>query len=249
MENFMKKALFFVGLFVSFLSLSCAQQRTGFKSPEEVVKYIVQNVKNGNFENVLKTSAYYYDDIIDKFDAKEMAKRLNSLYIYPPLNLPKNYHSIIKTRLLGQHSLNIQMFVSSLLLPDEYDEFLEGKVLTLNNNEHLLDLYFSSLDNMKNLNSLELVRMDIIRPDLQFSDMHKQNIEHQKLYYGFDEQIEYIALFKLNNKYYIGGYGFVRYGSNWYILNYISIFLGQSSFGTVRQISEISEYLYECEIE
>ena len=244
----MKKTLVVVGLFFLFSVFSCAQQRGGFKSPEEVVKYLAQNIKTGNFENVLKTSAYYYDDIIAEFNAKEMAKRLNSIQFTNYLNLPNEYHSIIKARSLGQHALNIQMFVSSLLLTDEFSDFLDAEPLILNDNEQLLNRYLSSLSNIQNLNTLELIRMDICMPELQFSDAHKQNIERQKLCYGFDEQIEYTALFRLNNRYYIGGYIFVKYGSNWYILGYNSLFLGQSPLGTVEQISGEDEYLYKCEI-
>ncbi|GMO52619.1 MAG: hypothetical protein Pg6C_18420 [Treponemataceae bacterium] len=244
----MRKAVFGGYLCLAFLSNSCTQQKAGFKTPEDAVHYLVQNVKSGNFENVLKTSSYYYDDIIDKLNAKEYAKRMNLITIPTPLNLPNEYHSLIKARFLGQHALNIQMFVSRLLLPEECGDFLDYKSLDLNTNEQLLDTYFSSLSNLKLLNSLELVRMDVSNPDVQYGERHQKNTEQNKRIYGFDERIEYTALFKNNNGYYIGGYTFGRYGSGWYILDYYSPLANQST-GFVPPISSIEDYLDEYNIE
>jgi hypothetical protein len=240
-----------VGICIFFIVsiMACSQEGYGFESPEDVVKYLVQNIKTGNFENAMKTSVYYYDDNIDKLNAEEYIKWIKAIMFGTPLNVPKEYHSIIKVRFLGQHAMNIQMFVASLLLPEEFNDFLQANPLLLNDNEQLLDKYLSSLSNIKSLNSLELVRMDISNPESQFSDRYKQRVESQKLCYNFDEAIEYTVLFNFNGKYYWGGYNFFRYNNNWYISSYNAILAGQSSFGTVEQISGIEEYLYEFDID
>jgi hypothetical protein len=262
----MKKiAVFLGGLFISVVLCSLigcgvsSEEHTrllsemdivsGFKSPEDVVKYLVQNIRTGNFENAMKTSAYYYDDIIDKLNAEAFAKGLNAILPGSPLSVPKEYRSLIKARFLGQHAMNIQMFIASLLLPEEYSSFSKLTPLMLNGSEQLFDRYFSTLSNITTLNSLELVRMDVSYPESQYSDRHKQYVEKQKLCYNFDEAIEYTALFKLNGKYYWGGYIFYCYNDNWYISYYNASLTGQSSFGAVEQIPGIEEYLYEFDID
>jgi len=244
----MKHSLVFVCAFLCISTIACSQPTSGFKSPEAVVNYFVQNLKNGNFENVIKTSAFNYDRIIDKIDAKEMGKRLMSIQLMTPFNVPKQYHSIIKLRALSQHAFNLQLLVSSLLLPEQFNDFLQAKPIMLSGNEQLLETYLSSLEDIKKLNSLEFIRMDISNPEIQFSDAYKNNIERQKITYGFDEQVEYTVLYKFNNQYYVGGFIFARYGIDWYISNYSAILANQSALGYLEKISGINEYLYEYDI-
>ena len=249
----MKKLFPFICLILSVLFFSCSsqkislQQTSGFKSPQDIVNYLIMNIKTGNFDNTLKTSVFFYDNIIEKLDAKELAKQQFIIHPFNNLNSPKEYHSITKARFLGQHASYIQMFVSSLLLPQEFNDFLEGEPISLLPsspiNEKLLDAYFSSLSNLSDLESLELIRMDITLPKYQFDADFKQTSELGKLIYKYDEIIDYTVLFKMNNKYYSGGYLFFRYGSDWYIANYRSIFGETSAYGSVNLVSGIQEYL------
>jgi hypothetical protein len=246
----MKRLL--TGVCIFFFSLSLAysqiasQQVSGFKFPEDVVKYFVQSIKNGNFDDAIKTSAFYYDRIIDKINAKEMALRLKSIHPLTPFNAPTQYHSFIKLRALSDHALDIQMFISSLLLPEQFEVFLtNAERIVLSDNEQLLDSYLSSLEDIQRLGSLEFIRMDISSPDLQSGNVYKQIIKEREKVYDFDEEVAYTVLYKWNGKYYAGGFTFMKYGISWYVKDYFSSLSGLSSLCTLEPISGIEEYTRE----
>jgi len=246
----MKKLLFCSCLYFSIISLSCSQSQKeiNFNSNEELMKYFIQNIKVGKFENVLKTSIYYYDEIIEKLNAKEQLLRSFSIDHFTQPNLPKEYGSLTKAILLGDYASKVQYFISSLLLPKEFNNSLKEKSAFSFNDALSVDKYMSNMGSLDKLNSLEFVRMDVSYPEFQFSESFKQMNEFTKLVYNFDESVEYLVLLKFENNYYTGDIKFARYGKNWYIFNLYSPFAGTSLLGTLEQVSGIEEYLYNYKI-
>jgi hypothetical protein len=191
----------------------------------------------------MKTSAYYYDNIVSNIDAIEETWFLQAIHPVRTLTLPKEYYPIMKARLLASHASNIQFFISSLLLDEQFRDFLRMQPVPLNGNEDILTLYFSNLSNTASLRSLKLVRLDVYNPEIQFNEINQKNIDIQRSIYHFDERVEYTALYKKDNKYYTGGYVFEKYGASWYISYYYSRFAGNSPLGIAEEISDVEEYL------
>ena len=207
------------------------------------MNYFVNNIKNGNFENVYHTSPFYYDSLIKKISPREMINYFNAIIFQNNGNIPIEYYSIIKYSYLGQYTHELRRLIIGFLLYDEFPEFVSN-LRAFNVNHEILENYFL-LMNIENLRSLELIRMDIYSPSLQFSERSRINTTRQFIIpYGCDDKIEYTVLYTINGIYYIGAITIVKYESNWYIYSFGSIYANISR-GSLIQISSLSEYLIE----
>jgi hypothetical protein len=223
-----------------------SQNNQNFSTPEAVMEYFVNNVKNGNFDNVFLTSPYSDDSLIRKINPREVINYMGHSIFQLDGNIPLEYHLITKYSLLGKFSTGLKRFIFNLLLSEEYPEFAIN-LTPFKVDDSILDNYFALL-NIGNLKTLELIRIDIWRPDLQFSQRAKNDAIRQYINtYGCDEKIEYTVLYKFNEHYYTGGVIFVRYGTNWYIESLHSLYLN-IAIGTLERISGISEYLNKYEV-
>ena len=242
----MKTRIIFIVVFALVTSLVYSQDNQNFNSPETVMRYFVNNIKNGNFENVFRTSPFYYDSIIEKTNPRELINYMNTILFQLDPNLPLQYRSIIKYSLLGIYSAGLKRFIFCLLLSEEYPEL--ANLTPININDTILDSYFSLL-NIQNLQTLEFVRMDVYRSDIQFNERGKNNTIRQYIVpFGCDEKVEYTVLYKINGKYYAGGVILVRYGSSWYI-DSLSGSYSNIGIGSLKQVSGIIEYINEYDIE
>ena len=233
-------------VFLGFSTISCSQSGPEFTTPESVIEYFVQNISVGNFDNAMKTSAYYYDHIINKISSREMALYLNAILPSTQFNAPDQYNTLLKSKALGQLAFQIQYLVSSLLLPEQFDEtFFAFRPVRLSDNEHILDVYFTYLSDTRRLSSLEIIRMDISNPEFQLSDDYIRGSNRLRVVYGFDERVDYSVLYRLNNQYFIGGFVLFRYGNNWYVNEYYSILQNKGPTGRLEKISGIEEYVNE----
>jgi hypothetical protein len=242
----MKKYIFLIIFITIVLSSVYSQNNHNFSTPKAVMEYFVNNVKNGNFDNVFLTSPYSDDSLIRKINPREVINYMGHSIFQLDGNMPLEYHPIIKFNLLGRFSTGLKRFIFNLLLSDEYPEFT-ANLTPFKVDDSILDNYFALL-NIKNFKTLELVRIDLFRPDLQFSQRAKNYAVMQYVNtYGCDEKVEYAVLYKINTKYFAGGIIFVRYGTNWYIESLSSPLLSIGAGHLVR-MSGIDEYLSEYEI-
>jgi hypothetical protein len=257
----MKKALFYLTIFIFLTNLACSSlnsptkivslnsqiesKESGFKSPEDLVEYFVQCIRNGNFGDTLKTSVYYYDENISKIDSKARVKQVNAISMSMSLNLPKQYNELIKIRSLSSHCLNIELLITSILLPERYSEYLEVKPFLFDGDDDLLDFYFYSMADVEKLKTFEFIKLVKYGEEFQSSENYKEYVKKQKSVYGFDDMADYIVLYKCNNTYYVGGFVFVSYNNNWYVFSYSSTISGTSVLGTLEEISGEEEFMYK----
>jgi hypothetical protein len=228
-----------------------SQDNQNFNSPEDVIQYFVTNLKDGNFNNIFHTLPFNNDSLIGKINTIEAIKYFDAFLPQDHANFPIQYYSIIKYNFLGNYAFQIKKFIFNLLLSEEYSKLKKWEPLSIYKNdiinESLINNYFLLLD-LENLETLELVRIDISKPDIQFSERSKRNTERfYKNVYGCDEKIEYIVLYKNNGKYYVGGITVLRYGTNWYIFNLRCEF-DYFEYGSLEQVSGILEYLINYNI-
>jgi hypothetical protein len=212
----MKKKINFMIFFLFIVLKVHSQEIQNFNTPYAVIEYFVDNIKTGNFDNVLFTSPYNYDSLIKRINPGEVINYMGWNLAQLRANIPLQYHSIIKLDLLGLFAIEIKYFIFNLLLSEEYPDFAVN-LKPFSVNDSILDNYFSLMD-VKNLETLELINIDIYKPDIQFSERGKNNTLRQYLKpYGCDEKIEYTVLYKHNGNFYVGGVTVVRYDSNYYI--------------------------------
>jgi hypothetical protein len=246
MEENVKARFFLIVLFTIVLLPAYSQKNLNFNTPEAVMEYFVYNVKNGNFDNVFLASPYSDDSLIRKINPREVINYMGHSIFQLDGNIPLEYHSIIKFSLLGRFSTGLKRFIINLLLTKDFPEFAIN-LTPFKVDDSILDNYFALL-NIENLKTLELIRIDIWRPDLQFSQRAKNTAIMQYVNtYGCDEKLEYTVLYKINEQYFDGGVIFVRYGTNWYIESLNCLYLS-ITIGSLVQMSGIDEYLSEYEI-
>jgi hypothetical protein len=208
-----------INLMIWFLFITLkvySQEVQSFNTPNAVIEYFVDNIKNGNFDNVLLTSPYSYDSLIKRINPREVINYMGANLAQLRGNIPLQYHSIIKLEFLGLYAMEIKYFLFNLLLSEKYPDFA-ADFKPFYGNDSILDNYFS-LMNVENLKTLEIISIDVYKPDIQFSERGKNNTLRQYLNtYGCDEKIEFTVLYKHNENFYLGGIIAVRYDTNWYI--------------------------------
>ena len=130
----MKKALFFVLLFVLSISFSFSQT---YITPEEVIRYFVENIKNGNIDNTIKISIYDKNNLLSKINPTESIKYFNSVILATDyMNLPTQFSTITKYNLLASYASQIKRFIFCLLLDDVFPNTnLNIDVKQVNENE------------------------------------------------------------------------------------------------------------------
>jgi len=178
------------------------------------MEYFINSIKNGNIEQAVQTSPYYYEEIIGKFNVKESITWMAAI-VPTGINMPTEYKVLYKYYQLYGYSRNIQFFIWSLLLHENFPELLQMNPVRINN-DNKIDEYLRQLD-INRLKDIELVRIDLYKPDLQTGDRNKRTKEVQQRIYGFEEQWQYTALFKHNNRFFVGGFTTEKYSGKWYI--------------------------------
>jgi hypothetical protein len=242
MEEEMKKDIFFIILLNFVCLFAFSQNQQNFNKPEIVINYFVDNMKSGNFSNVMNLSPFNNDVLINKINPRDFINLMDTIQFHFDLNMPLQYHSIIKSLLIGRYATGIKAFIFYLLIFENYPE-LANSVPLKNVNDEIINKYFSLL-NIENLKTLEIVRMDVIGPEIQFDERHMNYTLNSYIKpFGCDEKIEYTVLYKNNGKYYVGGVIVLRYGNNWYIESLSSVLLNMGN-GILKRVSNINEYLY-----
>ncbi len=69
------------------------------------------------------------------------------------------------------------------------------------------------------------------------SEQNVENFTKQAKLYGAEEMTERIALYELDSKTFLGGFGLFRYESGWKIVRLYSNLAGMSSYGAAEPAS------------
>ena len=224
---------------VLVVGIFCSNSLYGLSSPEAVIQNFISQMKNANIDAAINLSPFCVDRLVNKITPRENLLYINSLL--PTDNLIFPSASIRKYELLGRYSTQIKFFVYSILLPEEFNQFINYMPMS-NINENIINRFFSAL-NFQNLRSLEIVRFDRSNPEVQFSERGRSYNDNQKKIYGFDERVEYTVLYRLNGKYYVGGMTIVKYGNDWYLLSLNSMCANTPTSGAIELVPGIADYL------
>jgi len=241
----MKKQKLLVIVCLSVIGIFCTNKINALSSPESVFQYFVSYLKNGNIDAVINLSPFIHDNLVKKIDPKAEILYMDTLL--PQDNLIFPIDSIRKYNLLSLYGSQIKGFISSILLPQEFSDYVNYSPVPVNEDENKINRFISAL-NVQNLTSLELIRFDIFSPETQFSERGRRFIELQKQIYGFDERAEYSILYRHNGKYYAGTMTVVKYGKDWYILALNSLFANTSISGAIELVSGTIDYMVKFKL-
>jgi hypothetical protein len=240
----MRKFVFILLYLFSISINNIYSQDHDCKSADEAIHYFVDNIKKGDIEHALMVSPYYHDNIIRNFNAREYIRWMGAILPRDSIIFTSEFLLLNKYGLLSGFSFGIKIFIWSFLLNESERLLPLSRVnpMYVYNDNSLIDEYLSLL-NMDKLRTIEIVRVDLYKPDLQSSERNTQLKEVQQRIFGFNEQWQYTVLYKFNNKYYVGGFTSERYQNNWYISS-LGCMFANIVYG-LEQVSGLVEYLYK----
>ncbi len=237
--------IFRIGAYVLAMALawggsgSALEQPGGgeeFREQRRVVEAFARAVGEGDFPAALAL----FDPAlqVEKMDYAVFVEGTGFIYHEGLLPIPEypGYLAINRSVLAKRMTTEIKQFVFSLLLTPEYAEGRESvfsssypnNVLRFSDDlgpeeiERELEELTEML-NPDNLRGLELMRVDPVDPNMQFSDRYRKAIQNPGAMYGFDDKIEFYALYRLGDRHFLGMITLYRFGESWVISNLSSI--------------------------
>jgi hypothetical protein len=211
-----------------------------FNSPEESIRFFVENVRDNRFD--MATAAFAGEEIDPE---AQFALQLERVGSYSPLtqyNLPEQYPAYASSVLAiskGKSAISTLQFASSLLLGETY---MQQKAFSteVETAKAEITAIASQLDPEK-LKGLTFIRADVIDATYQSSEEYTSFIGQRVAAYGYDTYTEYMALVKLDETFYIAMFAMVSDNGKWKIYEMNSGLL-QFSYSIAVPITE-EDYL------
>lgn len=221
--------------FSFFPSAATQAQSNGFDTPEAVVEAFVAAVAVGDSDAALATfatalRAEHYD-----FAATIERQKVYSLSLYQPAPSNNAYYRRINQAFLEGHaarsllSFTMSFLAEESLLNDATEE-VDGE---------WAESFAQSVDPAL-LKDLTLLRLEQPYPDE--SELISGAFEAIAAREGADEVAECIALYKLNDELFIGGFRLLRYGDEWCISFSASELSDMPPSGTVIPCADEAEF-------
>ena len=201
-------------------------------SHKEIIDNFLDSIKNNDFESTI--SLFDWDVI--EFDYIKYSMLMISISpISSSREFPKiNYYNKILRK--SNHIKEIETFISNLLLPEKYYNFIEGKGYpwpTSNSDTFTEDIVIEFLEyfDFDRLKEIEIIAIELSEPRLQFSLRHQNNMKiiFGEIY-GYLDYVEYNILYSFEGKKYFGAITLCKYGNKWYI-HHLSSLLSNIYFG------------------
>jgi hypothetical protein len=218
-------------------SIFFPEKNESFSTPEDVMVQFANYISHQEIEKALNMFAINYQ--AERFDFLGYSERFQ-FYTMPPM-APSQYDpfvSINKAYAAFYASNQIKWFIYSLLLYPEIDfsSTITFKTIEQENRD------FVSLLNPSKLTELQLIRTDLVAPEIQFSDRNQNNVKEFSKIFGYLTRSEYYALYEFEGKYFIGGFTLYEYEDGWQISTLQSNLAGDAHLILWRETTE-AEYL------
>ncbi|MBN1775258.1 MAG: hypothetical protein JW817_02200 [Clostridiales bacterium] len=211
-----------------------------FSTPEESIRFFVESVRDKRFD--LACSAFASEEIAPEARFALQLERVGSYNPLTQYNMPEQYPDYAPAILAvsqGKSAGSTLQFASSLLLGEEYlqpNAFSTEPEMAQQEIESI-----ASRLNPEQLKGLTFVRADAIDADYQNSEEYKSFIDKRVTAFGYDSYIEYMAMVKLDETFYIAMFAMVSDNGKWKIYEMNSGLL-QFSYSIAIPITE-EDYL------
>lgn len=199
------------------------QHTNGFDTPEEALDYFVEAVSRMDYEKAL--TAFPIERAAENYSFYAMTNRIQSWQ--PNLDMPVpegadeniqlNQHFFAVTR---ERQINnfIFSFFADAELREGYPICEEYEI------RRLFEDY--NIEDIRNLRIEE--EIEFTDPELQESESCQENFTKMARIYGGDTIEDYLVKYRIDNKVYVSGVQFIKYGGKYYIWNLYSFGLGNS---------------------
>ncbi len=223
------------GLVVQFLlggssygSLAVTASEMGFSTAAEAVDYFTSHVATGDLDGALK--AFTAAEKNDRFDLPLLAELSGEVPLYSlSVRFPsqfKDSKTLNDVMALSQAANEIKMFVLGFALPGE--DLSQNYTWSGDSADDFIKLFDPG-----SVRGLKLLRCQIADQEQQESDAFKEYTANAAQIYGYDERVDYLALYELNGETYMGGFTMVSYDGCWSILTMSSLVSDLSYSGVV----------------
>ena len=202
----------------------------------EIIETFLFFIKNQQFDDCVKL----FDWDVIEYDFKQFSTFFISIQpISDSLVFPK-IESFSKITRQANVIKQIETLISNILLPEEYYNFLEGKSYPwpiINSDTFTEDIIidFLSYFDFTRLKNLEILKIELVEPRLQFTPRNRNAIKEIGKIYGFSEAVDYYIYYSFEGNNYIGEITLCKYSERWYI-HHLTSYLGNILKGRVRKI-------------
>jgi hypothetical protein len=214
--------------------LAVTINETSFSTPEAAIKHFISSISANDLNGALAACAI--NESTQDYNVEAEIDRLQA--ISPPALSPaptqyKFYKAFNQTYFLSRITSQILYFTYSFEDSDVVKTVVGGDTYTSANSNDAAK--FVKAVNPGNIKGLSIVRIDNPSPEILNSAQNIKNFKIQADIYGADELTERVALYKLNGKYYYGGFQLLRYNKSWKIIDLTSSVAGTSASGAVQR--------------
>jgi len=204
-------------------------KEASFSTPEEAIKHFISSVSANDLYGALTVCAI--NENAQNYDAKAFINRIENI----SLNMPapsqyKFYKAINQSYFLNQIVFQIRNFTYSFSESDAVKSVIGGSPYSTANDVTAADEFVKAVD-PNNIKALTVVRIDKPYPEILNEAQAIKNFKIQAKVYGADDGTERVVLYKINGKYYKGGFTLYRYSKNWKIVYLNSVFAGMDISG------------------
>jgi hypothetical protein len=248
MEIVMKKPVLLImlalWLFLTFSVMAETPPPQSFESPEDALIFFAQKVSEGDLEATL--SAMDAKAAAENGDYRALAELIQAIMPSSSLILPEEYAEYVplnESRIRAQQGQQLYGFVLSLLVP-EYTSLntplmiKDGMIQFPGGGGSMsLDDFIARL-NPKNLSALTLRQIFRLDNALYHSETNRANIKKQGAIFGFNEQIDMLAIYELNGQLYRHACTAVERPGGWQLSGLNSPLIGTDAMGNAEPITQ-----------
>lgn len=212
--------LFVATLALAFVfSLKIAVSAGEHETPEAVMQAFAARLAEGDYAGAV--DLFDSEQRAERGDFVAMVKRLTA--INPAAMGPATAPGLVAlnaAEIRGAAAGQVRLLVYSLLLPPEFDLLLQARPVRPADPEAAAERLIRAADPAR-LHGLRLAALVPAFPAVQRTEKHAESVARLKSTYGFDEQKQYFAFFRLDGEYHLVGVTLARYG-DWRIASLAS---------------------------
>ncbi|MGI6695823.1 MAG: hypothetical protein ACOX6O_06245 [Christensenellales bacterium] len=230
-------------LFLTFSVMAETPPPQSFESPEDALIFFAQKVSEGDLEAAL--SAMDAKAAAENGDYRALAERIRAILPSSPLMLPGEYAGYVplnESRIRAKQGDQLYGFVLSLLVPEysllDRPMIKDGMIQFPNGVEiMLLDDFIARL-NPKNLSTLTLRQIFRLNSARYLSVTTQTYLKKQGAIFGFNEQIDMLAIYELNGQLYRHACTAVERHGGWQLSGLNSPIIGTDAMGSAEPITQ-----------
>jgi len=203
-----------------------------FKTPEEAITAYIDAVKKQDFDAVLATTAT--DHMSTNYDFLAHTDRLKAIVISGDMPTTDPFFiSINKAINAGWSAKRIQFLIYSLMTDTALND---AKTVVLSEHPTAATDMYAAL-RTERLSGLAIAKIGLPHPAQLNGSQAQYSFAREAKMYGADSATERVGLLSFEGRFFLIGFGLIRYGNDWLIEEQASALADTDRLGIVKQIT------------